>query len=252
MTKLGKGFEEILEASTSHFVNVGDEPTNINVASNINVGHIKAEDIVKPNLHPVRAEDHVNFNCDPFKDNKPNNEKMDASKVKVEKLTDVEGSWSVGSYGTMSFDKKVQEADATFNHYHAVRETEEFNAVVTDLIEDLQVESIDAEASPNVLDSMLYNVLALATMLTTGKVDNLDAPFTPIKWQEGTVTDNGQNGMQVPEVLEVVHGKLTGYQDSFPCRENAISLTKIEEAIMWQNKRTNDRIKRGVEGMHIK
>ena len=231
MTKLGKGFEEILEAGTSHFVNVGDEPTNINVASNINVGHIKAEDIVKPKLHPIRAEDHVNFNCDPFKDNKK-----------------VDGNWPVGD---VKFGK-VQQADATFNHYHAVRETEEFNAVVTDLIEDLQVESIDAEASPDVLDSMLYNVLALATMLTTGKVDNLDAPFTPIKWQEGTVTDNGQNGVQVPEALEVVHGKLTGYQDSFPCRENAITLTKIEEAIMWQNKRTNDRIKRGVEGMHIK
>lgn len=36
--------------------------------------------------------------------------------------------------------------------------------------------------------------------------------------------------------------------EQFPCRENAISLTKIDEAIMWQNKRTEDRLKRGVEG----
>lgn len=208
MTKLGKGFEEILEAGTAHFVNVGDEPTNINIASNINVGHIKAEEITK-----------------------------------------VDGNFPTG---TVDFRPKLQEADVVFNHYHNVRETEEFNAVVTDLMEDLNVESVNGEADPHVIDSMLYNVLALATMLTTGKVDDLDAPFTPIKWQEGTVTENGQNGVQVPQALEVVHSKLTGYQDNFPCRENAISLTKIEEAIMWQNKRTNDRIKRGVEGMHIK
>ena len=30
--------------------------------------------------------------------------------------------------------------------------------------------------------------------------------------------------------------------------ENAITITKLEEALMWQNKRTLDREKRGVEG----
>ena len=41
-----------------------------------------------------------------------------------------------------------------------------------------------------------------------------------------------------------------GNQEKFPCRENAISITKLEEAIMWQEKRTSERIKRGVEGKH--
>ena len=36
--------------------------------------------------------------------------------------------------------------------------------------------------------------------------------------------------------------------DKFPCRENAITITKIEEALMWQEKRTKDRIARNVEG----
>jgi hypothetical protein len=38
----------------------------------------------------------------------------------------------------------------------------------------------------------------------------------------------------------------------FPCRENSIAITKLEEALMWLNKRTADRVKRGVEGKNLK
>jgi len=41
-------------------------------------------------------------------------------------------------------------------------------------------------------------------------------------------------------------------QSKFPCRENAIVITKLEESLMWLNKRTADRLKRGVEGKQIK
>ena len=34
----------------------------------------------------------------------------------------------------------------------------------------------------------------------------------------------------------------------FACRENACALTHLEEALMWLQKRTLDRVKRGVEG----
>lgn len=34
----------------------------------------------------------------------------------------------------------------------------------------------------------------------------------------------------------------------FACRENACALTHLEEALMWLQKRTRDRISRGVEG----
>lgn len=75
--------------------------------------------------------------------------------------------------------------------------------------------------------------------------------FVKIKWQDGTIPEVGRNGVQIAEALEVVLQQLKGYQEKFTCKENAISITKIEEAIMWQEKRTNDRIKRGVEGKHI-
>lgn len=46
--------------------------------------------------------------------------------------------------------------------------------------------------------------------------------------------------------------QLKFFQGKFPCRENAIMITKIEEALMWNDKRTADRIKRDVEGKDIK
>ncbi|MBC1307907.1 hypothetical protein HB809_09350 [Listeria booriae] len=71
-----------------------------------------------------------------------------------------------------------------------------------------------------------------------------------VKWQEGTVLDAGVNGAQVNDVLELALERLRELNKQFPCRENAVTITKLEEAIMWQDKRTNDRIDRGVEGVN--
>ena len=36
--------------------------------------------------------------------------------------------------------------------------------------------------------------------------------------------------------------------NKFPCRENAMAITKLDEALMWLEARTKNRITRGVEG----
>ena len=36
--------------------------------------------------------------------------------------------------------------------------------------------------------------------------------------------------------------------NKFPCRENALTITKLEEALMWNEARTRNRINRNVEG----
>lgn len=69
-----------------------------------------------------------------------------------------------------------------------------------------------------------------------------------IKWQSGVVSENGVNGVQVGDVLAFTLERLKELNAEFPCRENSITITKLEEAIMWQDKRTNDRVNRGVEG----
>lgn len=66
--------------------------------------------------------------------------------------------------------------------------------------------------------------------------------------QNGAIKENGVNGCQVTDVIEVAKMIIEGLNSKFPCRENAITITKLDEALMWQDKRTADRIGRGVEG----
>ena len=73
-----------------------------------------------------------------------------------------------------------------------------------------------------------------------------------IKFQEGTVKDNGVNGVQIEDVIDVLIGKWQEYQrGELPCRENALAITKLEEARMWLNERTRNREKQGVEGDNL-
>lgn len=62
-----------------------------------------------------------------------------------------------------------------------------------------------------------------------------------------TVADGTTN----EELIEVLIDRLGFLQSKFPCRENAIVITKLEESLMWLNKRTSDRLKRNVEGKQI-
>ena len=61
-----------------------------------------------------------------------------------------------------------------------------------------------------------------------------------------TISDGTTN----EEVLEVLIDRMNYLQAKFPCRENAIVITKLEESLMWLNKRTADRVTRNVEGKH--
>ena len=60
------------------------------------------------------------------------------------------------------------------------------------------------------------------------------------------------DGTTNEEVLEMLINRMEYLQNKFPCRENDIVITKLQESLMWLEKRTTDRIKRNVEGKHIK
>ena len=62
-----------------------------------------------------------------------------------------------------------------------------------------------------------------------------------------TINDGTTN----EDLLEVLIDRMNYLQNKFPCRENAIAITKLDEALLWLEKRTNDRKKRQVEGKHL-
>lgn len=76
-----------------------------------------------------------------------------------------------------------------------------------------------------------------------------DEELCNIKFQNGPILEFGVNGISNEALLAIVEHRLQGFQSGdLACRENAIALTKLQEAMMRLKKRTRDRIARGVEG----
>jgi hypothetical protein len=67
--------------------------------------------------------------------------------------------------------------------------------------------------------------------------------------QNGPIKEVGVNGCQVVDVIAVAKRIIEELNKNFPCNENSMTITKLDEALMWQEKRTRDREARGVEGL---
>lgn len=77
--------------------------------------------------------------------------------------------------------------------------------------------------------------------------------FTEVKFQNGPIKEHGVNGITQEALLAIVIDRLRSFQAGpFSCRDNAVALTHCEEALMWLQRRTLERIKRGVEGTNQK
>ena len=82
-----------------------------------------------------------------------------------------------------------------------------------------------------------------------GKEIGLDNPYAKVNFQKGPIKENGVNGCHNEDLIAIVIDRLQCLnQGDFACRENSIAITKLEEALLWLNKRTQDRIARNVEG----
>ncbi len=78
-----------------------------------------------------------------------------------------------------------------------------------------------------------------------------------IDWQNGPLGPVGSehrlapNGAFVEDVIEAARQRIAWYQDNgFACRENALAITKLEEALHWLEARTARRTAAGTEGTH--
>ena len=83
-------------------------------------------------------------------------------------------------------------------------------------------------------------------------VDNNDLSHIEIQLQSKPIKEVGVNGVQIDDVIEMTKNIIESFNSRFPCRENSIVITKLDEAILWLMKRKQDREKRGVEGLNQK
>ena len=77
-------------------------------------------------------------------------------------------------------------------------------------------------------------------------------PLLLVNFQNGPIAEHGINGVTQEILLAIVIDRLRSFQSGqFSSRENALALTKCEEALHWLQQRTLDRMRRGVEGKSI-
>ncbi len=84
---------------------------------------------------------------------------------------------------------------------------------------------------------------------------SVEAIGLSITWQDGPLgrgADRAEpNGAFVETVIAAAKQRIEYYQDGkFKCRENALAITKLEEALHWLQHRTHERERREVEGTH--
>jgi len=79
-----------------------------------------------------------------------------------------------------------------------------------------------------------------------------------IAWQKGPLGRGADrkkpNGAFVEDVIAAALGRIQFYQQTsagkFACRQNALAITKLKEALFWLNDQTEEREARRVEGTH--
>lgn len=97
------------------------------------------------------------------------------------------------------------------------------------------VNAISTTADGTDVSGHLYQVLAGAKSLS-------------VEFQHGGVKEHGVNGITTEALLAIAIHRTEVLNKRFPCRENSLAITKMQEALMWFDKRTSDRKARGVEG----
>lgn len=118
---------------------------------------------------------------------------------------------------------------------------------VNELNDSLQIQVLDEPGQVNACHH--YQIIDLSKNGT----EQQGLVRCEVEFQNGPIQETGVNGVSNEALLAIVEDRLACFQSGpFACRENAVALTKIQEAMMWLQKRTLDRMRRGVEGTNQK
>lgn len=80
---------------------------------------------------------------------------------------------------------------------------------------------------------------------------DIDDTLGEIGFQNGPIKVAGLNGIFNEDLIAILIDRLQGFQSGdFACRENAQAIKKLEEALRLLNIRTENRIRRGVDGTY--
>ena len=119
---------------------------------------------------------------------------------------------------------------------------------VNGLNEALQIEVTDEPGQGNACHEYEIRNLSIAT-----KEGDEFPMICSVSFQNGPIKEFGVNGISGEALLSIVEDRLLGFQSGqYACRDNAIALTHVQDAMMWLQRRTRERMQRGVEGTNEK
>ncbi|AIW03271.1 hypothetical protein CPT_Mater114 [Bacillus phage Mater] len=99
--------------------------------------------------------------------------------------------------------------------------------------------------------SAIHDFYVVSTEVEEGKEHTLGKTLADIHFQEGPIKEAGINGVMNEDLLVMILVRLQAFQETeFKCKENAMAITKIEEALLWLRARTMGREQKGIEGTH--
>lgn len=123
---------------------------------------------------------------------------------------------------------------------------------VNECNESITIQVMDAPGAGGACHA--YNVYGFHTQ-SNASADGFNNDETCLKvlFQNGPISENGTNGITQEVLLAIVEDRLKSFQSGpYACRENAIALTHIQDAMNWLHRRTRERLQRGVEGTNAK
>lgn len=123
-----------------------------------------------------------------------------------------------------------------------VKKIGEFNLIVMDKLRAQYPEKFRPDGS------MHYHWLEKEIRLFNFIYLRQDVNSISFTLQNGPIKENGVNGCQVDSLIETAKLIIEGFNDKFPCDENAHAIVKLKESLLWLEKRRKNRTKRGVEG----
>lgn len=98
-----------------------------------------------------------------------------------------------------------------------------------------------------------YEIAGFDTRLNPSELAGSGHLQYGLLFQNGPIREVGVNGITQEALVAIVIDRLRSFQAGpYSCHENAIALTHFEEGMMWLQRRTVARIKRGVEGTNGK
>lgn len=127
--------------------------------------------------------------------------------------------------------------------------------IITSGDNDLQITVVDEKGAGGA--NHRYEITGFDTSTNTSHTDKegYGSKFSRllVLFQNGTIPENGVNGITQEALLAIVIDRLRCFQaGEFACRENDMALMHLEEAMHWLQQRTIFRMRRGVEGKHQK